>query len=317
MDWSGYVFILTVIDLQVATPYDIIPGYTLKKATTDQIEHIKSNLDRFDPYFPHAPKRLYEFDVFETQTDEPSQTRTKYKPLLPDDWRYWIISFEGTNEEVEDLGYSLSVMDQDVDFAFTVLEQDSQASGIIWHPQALSTHLSDPARRQIYPKTVLEEDLRLASDCYALIKSLEDEYKHIRRAFLRFDQLRMIPISSDLIILGLFSIIESLLTHDPKPTDPTDSLSRQIKKKILLLQKRFVRSLDYEKYFKKVKEQPLWSKLYAYRSLIAHGDSTDFTDNFQVLKDKKNVYSFLKEVVKLLLIESSHEPELLADLKEC
>jgi hypothetical protein len=130
--------------------------------------------------------------------------------------------------------------------------------------------------------------------------------------------LKSIPSSSELKVIGLFSIIETLLTHAPKNNDPTDSLARQIKHKIPLVRKRGQRPIDHNSIFEdSISEEALWSKLYGFRSKIVHGESADLSGELKVLKDRERVVRFLCEIVKLLLIQSLNEPVLISDLKEC
>jgi hypothetical protein len=84
-----------------------------------------------------------------------------------------------------------------------------------------------------------------------------------------------------------------------------------------LVRKRCSRQLDYAKFFGEILEENLWSKLYAYRSMIVHGEHAAFEGKLQILRDRKTVVDFLKETAKLLLVQSLDEPELMTDLKKC
>lgn len=128
----------------------------------------------------------------------------------------------------------------------------------------------------------------------------------------------MITNRSLLKTLSYFSIIECLLTHQPKPSDTMDSLTRQITYKMLLLSKRFERELVYKTHFPSSTEpEKVWRMLYQYRSVIAHGGEVDFGKTFSTLVSRDKVTDFLKEGLKLLLLYSLKEPEFLADLQKC
>ncbi len=75
----------------------------------------------------------------------------------------------------------------------------------------------------------------------------------------------------------MFSIVESLVTHQPKSSDSGESLTHQIATKLPLLQKRFQRSLDHTQYFPDLREHDLWKRLYNYRSALAHGEECGFS----------------------------------------
>ena len=117
-------------------------------------------------------------------------------------------------------------------------------------------------------------------------------------------------------IIGLFSIIESLITHSTKQ-NVDDSLNHQIKTKIPLLSKKFQRTLNYEKYFSPANEETIWGKLYDFRSKIVHEGNENIEKDNSVLKSLNSVTDFLKETVKLLILFALKEPQLLTDLKKC
>ncbi|MBD2510438.1 hypothetical protein H6G91_24700 [Nostoc muscorum FACHB-395] len=143
----------------------------------------------------------------------------------------------------------------------------------------------------------------------------ETKYPDIKQAVNMLDELKNIPHNSKFKILGLFTIIEFLITH--KPIDTGDSITRQVTNKINLLSKRFSNQLDYSQFFVNTSESAIWKKLYAYRSNIAHGSQPDFAKELLVLKDDSTAKNFLKLVVKMLLRHSLIEPQLYTDLKEC
>ncbi|HDZ21126.1 hypothetical protein LCGC14_0094290 [marine sediment metagenome] len=320
MPQDRFYFILTVMTPEVDTPYEIVAGHHLQKATAEQIERIKPLLDAFAPGPPLDPQikdmiqpSRYEFNCVEKRDSAGTSTTLAYEGLPKGDWRYWIISFEGPNSEATDLGYALSLMAHDIELGFHLLE-----GGFAYQPLEMSTFLGDAARRSYLPRTVSKEDLDLAAHCYAKLKELPKKYKHIVRGFRRFKSLRCLPSYSELVTIGLFSIIESLLTHAPKTTEGSDSLTHQLKYKIPLVRRRCTRTVDNQKFFGSLNEEKLWKKLYGYRSQIVHGETgTVASGDKQILKGKDNIDCFLREIVKLLLIQALEEPVLMTDLKEC
>ncbi len=130
------------------------------------------------------------------------------------------------------------------------------------------------------------------------------------------NHLKQLPHGSPLRVVGYFGILESLLTHPPKPTDPYDSITRQVKKKLALLDRRFVRAIDYNG-FGEVNPEKVWTKMYAYRSVVAHGGMPDFTGELAALKSPKQALKLLKETTKALIRHTLSEPQLIVDLREC
>jgi len=312
MDTSGYVFVLTLIDPKIDIPYEVIPNHVLKKADQAQIDKIKSLLQRFNtnPFFISISH--YEHDILAVLGNKPGNISYKHNALATDEWHYWIIQVQGTNSELQELSYALALMENDIELGFFVISTGTLGDGFVWHSQHLHTFFNDYELQASSPKEITDVDLKLAEDCYSKLKSIPKEYPHIKRAFQLFDMLRCIPATSELTVIGLFSIIESLLTHAPNDKDPTDSLVRQIKHKIPLVRKRHRRRIDYKTIFNNnIKEDKLWEKLYAYRSKIVHGESVKLSNKLRVLKNQKTIVKFLREMVKLLLIGSLDEP------KEC
>ena len=144
----------------------------------------------------------------------------------------------------------------------------------------------------------------------------QENFEHIDHAIRQFLYLKALPRYSGLTIIGLFSIIESLITHNPKQ-NIEDSLGHQIKTKVPLLRKKFQRSLDYEKYFSFANEETIWSKLYAYRSKIVHEGKETVGKGNTIFNNLESITEFLKEITSLLILLALKEPQFLTDLKKC
>lgn len=72
------------------------------------------------------------------------------------------------------------------------------------------------------------------------------------------------------------AILESLITHQPNPDDLEDSLTRQVTRKMVLLNSRFKHRLEYTECGGATEER-IWKKLYMVRSLVVHGVLPDFS----------------------------------------
>src|SRR6266567_4059313 len=94
-------------------------------------------------------------------------------------------------------------------------------------------------------------------------------------------------------VIGLFSVIESLVSHGPKLTESADSLSHQIRTKLPLLRKRFYPELEGSGCLPRLQEEATWNKLYAYRSKIVHGEDSQISGDLQALKNVDSVIGFL------------------------
>ncbi len=145
-----------------------------------------------------------------------------------------------------------------------------------------------------------------------------DESKHegIKRAIELNWNLKRISNLNNLPILGLFMIIEMLLTHNPNDKEVGDSLTHQIKTKVAFLSPRFSKPLDYSAFGNNVKPEKIWGGLYNYRSCIAHGNHVDFAnDKLRMLKDADTAFDFLNRATRTLLAHAIMEPDVINGLK--
>jgi hypothetical protein len=128
--------------------------------------------------------------------------------------------------------------------------------------------------------------------------------------------LDALPSASPLLFLGYFAILESVLTHQPKKTDTIDSITRQVKHKVILLDNRWQPRIDYSA-FSTEKPEKIWSAMYAYRSCLAHGGEPDFRKDLCVLRDHSMALKLLKQTVRNTIRYALAEPQLIFDLRDC
>lgn len=155
------------------------------------------------------------------------------------------------------------------------------------------------------------------------------QFAEIAIALDRFRKLETSP-RNDLKMLGYFGVMEALLSHAPKPNDSADSITRQLKRNLLLLNNRMPTEANLEL---TVDNGPnadkVISKLYEYRSAVAHGGNQDsarawlyenLVTNKKPNHDNSNeqrkwLYSFLRKIVRRTLRQTLLEPQLVKDLK--
>ena len=148
--------------------------------------------------------------------------------------------------------------------------------------------------------------------CFASVQNLQSTHPDIARSIQMYNDLPDRRGYNELTTLGLFSVLESLLTHNPR--GEIDSINRQIRKKITLVQRRLPRQISYS-YFDSAPTETIWNKLYEFRSRIAHGGNIDFDKSLSLLRDSYTVESFLKEAIRLVLRGALEEPDLFIDLR--
>jgi hypothetical protein len=129
--------------------------------------------------------------------------------------------------------------------------------------------------------------------------------------------LKGLPRDSPLRFRGYFALLEALLTHAPVPADPYDSITRQIKKKLTLLEHRLLYPIDYSG-FSAEKHERIWAKMYDYRSKVAHGGEPNFTNEHnKPLKSHQCALNLVRETAKAVITQALREPQLILDLREC
>ena len=139
----------------------------------------------------------------------------------------------------------------------------------------------------------------------------------LKRHIEALRHLKALGRDSRLRFLGYFAVLEALLTHAPDPKDPYDSITRQVKKKIALLNNQWPDSLDYTP-FAGIPPDKLWTRMYSYRSAIAHGDEPNLSSGeLTVLKNHETALRLLVNTVKAVMRYALDEPLLLRDLRDC
>jgi hypothetical protein len=241
--------------------------------------------------------------------------------LIPTQWRYWVI--ETTRSDgLEDAGMASSLTGVELRcdrFSINLPRPEAmEASGqISGNPLCLFIHMKYglPQPRRL-DQAVLE-DIRQIGDRLA---NLGPSLQPIRTAVEMYYDLADLGFFQEgraearLFVIGLFGVIESLITHDPK--GGSDRLKHQIKAKMKLLNERFSTPLDYSA-FGAVSSDEIWACLYSFRSAIAHGREPKFNGDHRVLKDERTAVEFLRNTAKTLLRHALQEPQLVLDLQAC
>ncbi len=171
-----------------------------------------------------------------------------------------------------------------------------------------------------------QRSLSEIANLYAKFRAIPEEYRtRVYEALTRVLEMDHIRMGSGMKTLGYVSIIESLVARKPDEKDPVSSIKRQMRKKLLLISRRCRNTLPLPYgFFCNWNEKAidkLWSAIYDFRSVIAHGGAGE--EGFTFKHDKKVEFD-LARLNKCFIIPATHsiirfalcEPELLADLKE-
>jgi hypothetical protein len=315
--------IMSPLEIAASLPFDLTPRHRFVKADSEQIDWYKSQLREWKHVnwwlrYHNQDGIIPDYENEVVTVDAPERKEEEYRPLPPERWRYFGVEFvraENSGVLGKDLQHLMqagALLSPELVFGYAYVEY-APGSATAEHGSRILAYLRDWEPFRSVPVLQAEDLKRLAEYQLLVEQDLMNEHLFIGRALERFMKLPWVPWHADLTIVGLFSVIEALLAHLPKPNDPTDSLTRQLSNKLVLVSKMFDRPLSLTD-FGGIGESKLWKKLYACRSKVAHGDEPNFEDE---LRDKRAVVDVLRETAKRLLILGLQKPGFLADLRNC
>ena len=300
---AGFAFVANLSAVRGPAKMHLAKGHQLRRATAKEIETIRRSLQELSP----SPRFLFT-DLWERRLFQ----RDRIQEGLPEsEWRYFVIAFRGSNHTIASIREASEIAPVELEILFTVVN-----GGLVWHQDHLFQALQEAQHNDDFFVEISAGDV---SDIKRLRTQLEGNVSHVLnlRPFLnQLAGLKGFPRRSPLRFLGYFAILESLLTHSPQPTDPYDSITRQVKKKLILLDHRWPRKIDYTP-FGGASTEKIWGGMYAYRSDVAHGNMPDFKKKFSILKNHALALGLLKETTKAIIRYGLDEPQLLVDLREC
>lgn len=314
---SGVAFIASHLTITGGCPVEVIPGHVLRQARDEEIELIKRLILRLIP--PYAQWVRYDGVVKEERYE--GRTVFDVESLPREKWKYWVVAYNGNNHQIHDIETIATLLPVDFDFAFQIYYGQANQGGedIGWSHAPMHIIEKYSSHEQVWrnAQDITPEQVTSIGSLWRLYTNLLEQHEFAKNALKNFSALRRVPKSSGLYVVGLFSIVESLITHAPRLTETLDSINHQITNKIILLRKRYTRTVVPSSYFLHASEESIWKKLYSYRSSVAHGGSITFDGELQVLKGHEAVVTFLQDNVRELITLTLREPEFIVDLRRC
>lgn len=321
---SGLAFVASHLQVKGELPIEVLPGYQFRAASDAEVAVIRQHLESSIPSDRFGWVQ-YDGIVKEQRQENGSSFHTEKLPR--ENWKYWVLAFEDYNLKILDIEMLAQLLPVKFDIGFVLGYSEQSQQGTIISHQAMPIHVIDrySLPTQIYANAEVLTSDQIASigNAYQSLKNLLPEYKFIDRALRNLYDLRRIPEYSDLIIVGLFSIVESLITHHQRESETFKSIQHQITNKMILLRKKYFRPIPTDQYFSECNEETIWKKLYDFRSAVAHGSNAISFDNnkgdnkYQVLKSRDAVIAFVQNNVKELLQVALNEPTFMLDLRKC
>lgn len=305
---ENYAFVLNVWHLLGQDTFEIAPGHILRRATSTERGVIRAAMERTQSFFPHGRT------IWQIQWPH---TEGPFVALPEEEWRYFVIAFRGSNQTLARIQEAFDLAPLELEVGFTILAEQSPGLGITYHPGRLFHVLEDvsPARPDFFTD-VSAADVEVIRRTREKLEEHDHDLVDLRRLIAQLRSLKALQRHSPLRFLGYFAVLEELLTHAPKPTDPYESITRQVRKKVALLDNRWYIHLDYGP-FRDAAPDTVWTKMYSYRSLLAHGGAAEFTGQLATLGNHENALKLVKDCVKAVMRQALEEPQLLRDLREC
>ncbi|MBW6417306.1 HEPN domain-containing protein [Celeribacter sp. PS-C1] len=298
---------------------DIGQGWVFSKASQDEqlacrdyVNRINSLLSSND--FPKTPQEC------NFVPSEDGNGFTINQISSPDEWRYCVVRpSSNATLQTHMVTEALRISNAELTVEHWGMEMGSfrgfRSSSSVPYP---TFKLVDFDNR---PKSIDFSELK---ECLDLRASLDEgRFRSISLALERFLSLGRLP-RSDMKVLGYFSIIEGLLSHSPKSSESADSISRQLKRNLILIENRLPASEPIGLIGKDgTQPSKFISNMYSYRSDLAHGNSSTTTENalakslgIEKGPDRETgIDSFLRTLVRRILKQSLREPQLITDLK--
>lgn len=258
-----FAFVMNVASLE-ADNYELTPGYVLRRATHEEIELIKNKLEGLTILLPTP--------LIPVLWEGTLPLQPPIETLPETEWRYHVIAFRDHNEPVEDIQTASDLARIGFEIGFTIPSKGA----FISRPMRLFHVLHNAGWfLNTFPlHRISETEVTEIMAIYSHFRATDVRLIPYKRLAVQLNHLKSLPHGSPLRFLGYFGILEAVLTHAPKPNDPYDSITRQVRKKIALLNNRWSHPIDYSA-FGGAKPETVWEKMYGYRSRIAHGGNPD------------------------------------------
>jgi hypothetical protein len=295
---------------------EIATGLILRKASVDEAREFQLCIDATLQQ-SISPMVRNPYETAAERVANQHGWNLSVQPLDPEHFRYHVIEvIDGTNAPAHSLAEASVLAGHDLEIGLYAVYGPEVGAGVGRNP-GFDTFIEDTSGDDDSRFTSLgPDDVSDLSEVYKRFIDHDNAKLDLRSRLMDYRAIRLIPRRSSLRIVAHFAILESLLTHTPQPTDPYDSITRQIRQKVALLNGRFRHKLDYAEF--NASPETVWKKLYKVRSLLAHGAKPDFSiGELQALKDLPTVDAFIQKVTARVMRQAVYEPELLTDLRNC
>ena len=313
---NQFIFILNYLEPQVTLPIEIVDGYWLKRPDAEQLDIIKDFLRK---NVPESGMKNYS-NIYEQSfnyVQEETKSELRFTDLTEENQKYFIIENEtGSKSNLEDIVSSCELskfsLHIGVKFIFgnSIYQSDHSSIFSFFDQSKFDSYLIGLQISNAHKINV--DDINEIKEIYKLLASLDTKFSYLKSMIKNYINVQSLPSDSKFKTLGYFSILESLITHEPK--DSGDSIAKQLYSKIILINNQLGSPIDFKSLFKMEIKASI-TKLYDYRSSITHG-KYDYTIPLE-LKNDHYVCSSIALIVRRIIVYTLQNPQLINDLKSC
>jgi Apea-like HEPN len=294
-------------------------GWILQRAPTDMMVALRDELNRYQTAFDH-PSFVGTHDSLVTASGSGHLLERMEDTSR---WRIGVlVPTEARTVNGAQLSEALRIATDDLALELWQLQPTSYNSGLGGSPLHCVAALRR-CRSTIVPQVIGSGHVAEIVDLRSHLD--EARFATILRSIQLFRELDAIH-DGNLKLLGYFAVLESILSHKPAANDSADSITRQLKRNLSLLENRLTFANDTFRLneFGSQKPDKVLAQLYELRSQLTHGgDPRSALEWFEqnrptrFVSSSPNVwlYSFCRSLVQKTLQCALREPQLVCDLK--
>lgn len=308
---------------------------SIHKAAVIELEILKEHIELFQENFNNFWDNYFENEINSTG----DILNSKIEVLKPKKWRYTILMHDKYQLTIQDL-ISLKLSDLNINILIQKgWELDSESTSTIaidgdivvtrdWFTSfnllidtknKFTRYGSKKYLRKKPTNSIITNFDNTLLQIEEIFKE-ENQNEIIKKALIDYSELHTISDQSPFKLVSYFSIIESLITHNPR-SEYGNSISKQLSNKIEFLYNNFFIGFDFKDYFKGPDSDTINTiiyKLYNYRSDVAHGNIPKFNKDLKIIaQNLENVLPFMGNLLRQVLKISISKPSLIIDLKKC
>lgn len=333
-----YYFIANLTELDPTQEIPILDNLTLKTIPSGLILELKALIKQYHPYDRSSvfniPRNDFtsSFHEYKKVKDLPSGGIT-LALRKPNDFRYFVL--QDGNAGKFNLTYpkAFALSDKDFFIPFSFVYKTNSVIRTSFNELCIYTYYNDLNTMDKYtlgkkfkikgPNDFTDYDKKQVIEYIELLEKFEEtksDFPYINKALNDFFNTFELSDNSVFKIVSYIACLELLLVDGSH--ERLKSINSQLQTKLNLLNNQFESPIDIKNYIKGPDTLTLgkvMETIYTYRSLVAHGDFIDFSKKLNILEnvDTEDILSFIRVVLKKVIIYSLKNPKLVSDLKKC